>query len=253
MSEALSVDAIREIERLVKASQPPPFVSRPGDPPHAVHQWDNAGGVYEFTEVEPPPLAVQLDTPQSLIDFSNQYGDAEASVVYYGEDKITLVLDRENRRDRATCKLLKSPQFLWLLNNKQAMNQASFVRLLRIDLQGCLLHGSELLATVRNLKWSGNSDASGNLQHAKESLGRAIEASVSGAGTIPEEVTLQVPVFENFSFLVSIRCAVEVLVHEQQFRLTPYPLALRRGMDETMKALLEELEAQPSPCFLGSV
>lgn len=262
MSELLNAESIEAIERLSQAATAEVFVSRPGDPPHVVYQ-QQLDGSYAATETVRKPLDVQLKTPSALVEFVASSGwvlDPEAdepstkAEIYYDETAIVCVLDGDERRDRATCKLVLSPQYKWLRDvaPKQAYRQTDFVRLLRIDLRGCMAVETNLLGIVRQLKFDAAQQSVSNVQHGRESIGRTIAAEVAGTGAIPEEMALSIPVFENFPFIARVTCAVEVIVADQSFKLIPIPLDVPQAMEEAMAALAAVLETVDVPAFYGA-
>jgi hypothetical protein len=177
----------------------------------------------------------KLATPQQLADFVADR-KTENSVVFYNETGIHFVYDRDDRRDGAYCKLLISPQYSYLSSACSAMKQSDFIRLLRIQFRGCLGE-SNLLPLAKNLKFTNDQAAAGQYEQGRQSLSRGVVAQVTGADAFPEEVTLTVPVFENFEMRTTIDCALEVMPMEQQFKLTPFPLELSAAMNETLVAI----------------
>lgn len=186
-----------------------------------------------------------LATPSDLKEFVQKY-QTEKSAVYYSESQVSFIYDQGDRRDKAMCDLMLSPQYLWLTNDaKNAMNQQTFVRTLRIIFRGC--HEGNLLGIVRNLKWNSAGESAGAIQQGRESMAKSVIAEVRGEAAIPEETALVVPVFENHAYAARIACAVEVLPAEQMFRLTPYPMALRHAMDEALASIAELFDGEGLP------
>lgn len=183
-------------------------------------------------------------------------------VVWYSEKGVTVVIDDDKRRDLAKLNLRKTPQVLSLQKleeDKPKLSQRDFIRLLKVDLSPCFQEDKRLLTAVRNVNFRTGSEVRGNLQHGKESLGRDIEtAAVSqGAEDIPEEVVLQVQVFDD-PFLSDeswdVRCAVEVLPQEGAFQLIPLPMQIRGAIDLELKAIAVFLAGEcDRPVFHGEV
>jgi hypothetical protein len=67
---------------------------------------------------------------------------------------------------------------------------------------------------------------------------------VTGESSFPEELVLDIQVFENFDFRVKVACAVEIFPADQRFKLTPFPLELKKAMDETMRYIAIAFEDQ---------
>ena len=171
--------------------------------------------------------------------------------VFISDQRIELVYDIEERRDMAICDLKKSPPWDWLVTQSaRPMTQHDLVRLLRVTFRNCL-DNDVLLKTVRALKWQAAQGTDRDIRHVRESLDRTIVANVTGAEDIPEEIALSVPVWENFPFKARIACAIEVFPTEQQFKLTPYPIELQRGLDDGLAAIFALFEDFKSQVYLG--
>ncbi len=177
-----------------------------------------------------------LDTPQELKRFIEKNLKDTASV-FYDETKIIFVSDLADRRDIAACDLVKSEPYIFLASKPGPQNQKDFVRTLRITLRGCLDSSSNLIQLVRDLKFTSGGEVEGSIQHGNESMGRKIANQVTGQGAIPEEITLRIRVFENHPAIVPVACALEILPAEGCFRLTPYPMELRKAMDDTLSSV----------------
>lgn len=250
MSDAITSHAIKEIERLVSESKKTAFERNDWDPPQVA--WKiGPDGHAEKLIVDPKPLAVVLDTPDALVNYANAEADKQKAEFYCSETRIILVLDKAVRRDIATCPLPLSPQYAWLKGKTEPRTQRDFIRLLRIELRGCLPPDSNLLTLARSLKWQTNAETTGNVQHGKESMGRNIDSQVSGPGSIPEEIALTVPVFESFPYRARIACAIDVQVSDQKLQLVPYPLEVDRAMHEAMTEIMLLLSSTELPCYEG--
>jgi hypothetical protein len=173
--------------------------------------------------------------------------------VYYEEAGITFVYDQADRRDVARCPLTLSPQWAWLASQVKTptlMDQRAFVRALRITLYGCL-DSPKLLDLARQVKFTSAGAMTGQVQQGKESIDRRLLAALTGSEAFPEEISVSVPVFENFNNPQRMMCAVELMVQEQRFALTPYPMQMRAAMDQTLDTLGDLLETTGVPVFEG--
>lgn len=255
MSQAnLTADAIAAIVALNDKAHRVVFLQRPGDPKHVVHLL-KADGSIEAQAVEPAPLAIGLETPEAFIAYASQIKNPENAIILFSEERILLFLDAGERRDRAVCSLTFSPQFEFFKTNACAQwrSQREFVRLLRIDLNGCLL-GSNLLELTRQIKWKTRDDGGGAIQHGRESMGRTIEEELYGEGAIPEEVIVKLPVWEEATLAVTVSVAVELNAQDKTFRLTPYPLGLKKALDAAVEELGKNLKLNGlPPSFRGDV
>lgn len=244
--------AIQEVERLTRAAHKTEILKADGEP-RGVYYLVGPDGKAHRTVAGPDWHGERLATPAQLRTFVADHSagtEDGKGVLFYDESRIVYVYDEGDRRDRAVCELVQSPQFKLLTALSDApknFDQASFVRLLRITLRGCLPPDGNLLPLVRNLKFTSGAETERDVQHGRESVGRQVTAAVRGVDAIPEEVTLLVPVFENHNFKARVACAVEVMTHEQAFRLTPYPLEIKHAMDEAMESVAEVLGSDGLP------
>lgn len=209
------------------------------------------GGQAKKIVADPSWHHEQLATPAELKAFIESISLTNGAI-FYDEQQIVCVYDRDDRRNLAACKLRLSPQYLWLRDNSQnAMNQQTFVRTLRIMFRNC--NETSLLALVRNLKFSSAGEAAGAIQQGRESMSRHIINEVRGEAAIPEEITLAIPVYENHPFTGQVICAVEVMLAEQMFKLTLLPMSLRRCVDDALEDIRVLLDADDMPpMFKGS-
>lgn len=252
MSE-ISAGAIKEIERLVQEAGRSKFV-RPEGCPQGRAYWVGPDGKMEFEVIPRRPTNDRLDTPEAFAEYVKRDGAVDGGTCFYGEQLLQYVEDEDLRYDAAHCPLIKSVPFKWLeAESSKPMTQAQLVRTLRIIFNGCLPGDSNLIGVVRNMKFDSASAAAAEIKHGRESLGRQIQASVTGEGAIPEEVNLFLPVYENFGRPKFVKCAIEVFPHEQQFKLTPYPGQLRDAVELVLEdvAVLLSGEGMP-PAFRGA-
>lgn len=249
--EAITSEAIESVKQLAIDAEGIKILSADSEPKHVYYLAGKDG--CQRVVAEPQPLAATIATPEAFVDFCKvQVPDTGQAITYYSESAIILLMDKKERRNKATCPLSLSPQYLWLeKQSNQQMSQANFVRLLRIVFAGCL-DGFNLLNVIRNLKWSAGSGTEGNLQHGRESMGKSLTAEVRGENAIPEDVTLTIPIWENWRVNQQVRCAVEIFPQEQQFKILPFPLELRRAMDAALAGLKELLDQDGLPdCYEG--
>lgn len=210
--------------------------------------------VKTFT-VEKPARRHKVFALDEIIMLAERFGGA----LWYNESEVSLVIDdAEHRHSTVTFSLVKSTQFLLLQALEKAgtgkrITHADFVRMLRIDLDGCV-EPAVLLNRIRRMTWTNTATA--DRQSAKESMGRSIEAMAgTSAESVPEEVTLSVYVFDNPGERArySIRCAVEVLPEDQSFRLLPFPGETSRVLNLAVQSFGERLAvAKANPSYFGS-
>jgi len=166
-------------------------------------------------------------------------------VVWYDDNLVQIVLDdtpESSRRDCTTVHLLQTPQWKLLIDlaaASRSWSQKQFIRLLRIELSGCLgQDGPEIIKVLRTIDYGSATAGKGNIQHGRESLGQELESEVrSAAGEIPEQILLRVRTFKDpaLDSKWPIRCAIEIDSRSGEFELCPLP-------DELEEAMVEQLD-----------
>lgn len=252
-------DAIDKVTELTKAGMRVELIAAQGEP--AGHYYlMKPDGSATLTLAKPAWHNEKLATPADLREFIKEQANLEGAplanhLLYYDDQRIIFVYEQDDRRDRATCDLRKSPQFAWLegaSKNPATLDQKSFIKTLRVLFRGCL-GDSNLLALVRQLKFSNAAEGAGNIQHGRESIGRSISAAITGEAALPEDVYMQVPVFENHPFRARVACALEVMPQDQTFQLIPYPLEVQQAMDAALADVVNTLKGDNvPPAFRGS-
>lgn len=215
------------------------------------------GGMLNKFPVPPSLRSHKVESVDDLADAAEKWsGD---NTVWIGADAVRLVLNDADRRDVVTLPLVKSPQFTTLekLAATPQLDQQQVIRLLRVNLPG-IERRLELLSIIRKIKFRQSTSGEDDIQHGKESLGRAIEAQVTGSGDIPETVIVTGPIYCNpgereQSYAVGLD--LEILPTEQKFRLCPLPDELDRATRDALQSIRERLnEALPdgTAIFFGT-
>lgn len=220
----------------------------------------------------PSPRAHTVKRLADLVDLANDFGGTPAGlekdvkpkgtpVVWYDEAAVVVVFDDAGHRlERATLKLETSQVFAKLeelAKTKAKHDQRAFVRLLRIDLAGTL-DPVLLLEKVRKVRFENGATTEASVGRQRESLGRSITSECrTDGGDLPEEVVLQVPVYQTNGQREPLpcRCSVEVDAAEGSFRLLPLPDELSRVRQFAVSRIADELIASlvPSvPCYCGT-
>lgn len=161
------------------------------------------------------------------------YGNA--SVWHLGDVVIALLDDSPGsfRDDRGEWTLKPSKKFTVLTSDGGAAKprlHAQFVEFLVENLRDELhIAVPGLLEIIRKLKMTTNSEATGDIQHARSSMGKSIEAAVAGAGDLPETITLKVRRWADLEYFADVECL---------FKLDPMKgeLSLRPLADELQQA-----------------
>lgn len=243
-------EAIDRLVALSEAAATPKVVDLPKEPADAYGL--ARGGEFEVIFADPPLRQHQVYSLESVMDWGQWLvlpeTDREPNrvVVWYNRNGVTALHDGD-RRNYARYKLTASEPMLLLqamqTGQHRTHKQTDFVRLLRIKLAGCV--PPAFLEAVRNVVFRQASETRSAVQHGKASLGKAIEAELQGANLVPEEVTIDLPPFENLAVpREKVQCAVDIDAHNEQFTLTPLPGEVEkawRSAEESVRARLAEL------------
>lgn len=213
----------------------PAIVKADHEPSHIYFMRDEEGRLVA-RQAEPTPRANTASSLTAIVEMMGAGSEPVISEAWYSRDGVTLFLDAKTRRDRVTLPVSISPQMKKLIelqSSQPTFSQSAFLKLLRIDLYGCLGSAGNLVEIVRRVKFKATQQAEGAVGHGSVSLGRAITAEVTGTGTIPETVTLDVPVFANACFSnirEAVVCAVEPNAETNTFQLIPLPGEIERAV-----------------------
>lgn len=243
--------AITKVEQLARASAKTTVLQVEGER-DGTYYLIGPDGKAELKTAAPAWHEEKLATPEQLAAFVKDHSGGEG-VVFYSDAGIHYVYNSEDRRDGAFCSLPKSPQWTTLANvSGKLYKQTDFVRLLRIDLRGCLADGN-LLSLVRQLKFSNDQAAAGQIEQGRMSISKSTVAQVMGAESFPEETAVDFPVFENYAPTQRVGVALEIFPIEQQFRLTPYPMEMQRALKATLAEISKLFVGKDMPLvYFGS-
>lgn len=235
MSDILNQTLATVLQLKADAQRALPFPMK--TPPDRV-AIERPGGVVDVVPVPRPARVESAGTPDSLVALARRLGGEVRVYVALG----TVLAFRsgdDERRDTVRLPLPLSAPFAGLMKWAESGwkgGQEQLVRLLRTTLAGSFAPAS-LLPTVRSLKFRQASDGSSEIQHGRQSMGKSIEASVSGANELPDEVTFRVPVWDlddEDAYIATVRCAFDVSVSDGVFVLTPLPGELARATREAV-------------------
>lgn len=234
---------VSRISQLAVSSAAVSKVELPGDR-YAL----KSGDILTFHDIPPSRRDHWVQRIEDLETAAKSFA-AGADVTAFHDDKsIVLLLDSVDRRDQVTMLLNHSPQFKTLQSLGAELTPPQIVRLLRHDLHDVAPAG--LLPVVRRVDFKRRNDGSSNIQHGKESLGRSIEAEISGAENIPEYVTMSCPVYDapDLSQKYPVVCSVEINAMAGTFRICPLPgqleAAIHAAQDLIHNRLLEAIDSQ---------
>ena len=204
-----------------------------------------AAGLLDGDIAPPPSVIVPAEAPIG-----------KDVVVWYETAGVVVILDDSLRRDRASLPLRLHPVFADLQKiGEKRFDQKQFRRLLRIDL-GKYARSNDLLQWVSSVSFSEQSGEKFKRTQTTESFGKAVRAEVvSSAGECPEELVLDVPIFDDPGLVrdkFELVCAVEILFDESRFQLIPYPGQIQLAVDRAVYIIGQRLHAALAcPVFRG--
>ena len=180
----------------------------------------------------------------------------ESGTVWHNEVGVVVATDDTDRRDTITLPLIKSEQFSALANlTTDGLDHKAFVRLLRHTFANAGVE--HVLNLVRKVTFKRASDGTSDVQHGRESLGRAVEEKVTATSDIPETVRVTVPVYETdgADFQHTIDCSLDINMQSERFVLMPLPGELAKAMQHVQSEIsgeLNEVAGDAVGVFYGS-
>jgi|GEM_PF-3175807 len=226
--------------------------------------WVRIGCGLTKIETPPPPRRHEVHTLNDIIRYAQAAagGDSEESartVVWHDNQDVWLVLDDEERHDFVRMHLTLSTPYAKLerLNAAYAtevtwMDQATFVQLLRCDLGA----PPATVSQFRRLKWSTTHGTQGEVAHGADRMGKELQAQVSGADGLPEDITLAVPVYnqQGERSTYQVPCHVLTDTVQNQLALLPHVGATTAALQAAQASIRERLTAAlgDTPVYYGN-
>jgi hypothetical protein len=270
------VDAIADLARKAEGSAGKAHFLEIPDDPNGDLLLIKPDGSYELFQVPCDPRSTTLLSVDQIAPFALNaiYNWGSRPNIYYGPSAVTVRLEDSSlvpsNAGKAHVNLGYSQQFTelqkWSVDHNKAFHgHKRFMQLMRLVFATCL-EPSALKATLDAIGgWViEESEKTGSVvARGREQLGKEVKAELrSVKGEIPEQLTLQVRVFNDPALLRErrIRCSLEIEpTNGGQFALIPEADEIDRAIDEEMKDLGELLQASvnglalPSPQTVSTV
>jgi len=160
---------------------------------------------------------------EDFIAAANRWGK-DKGVIFHNHERIELVVDDEDRRDRVYMDLEKSQTFQFLSTlNGSSMDHKAFVSCLKTILLGKVHDG--LLPLVRKLEAATGTRTMSEMQHGRERGTKEFQAELIGTSELPEIIAVLTPVYANAGLqkAQSIKCTLDVEIPSLAVRLCPLP------------------------------
>ncbi len=217
----------------------------------------NANGV-KFTEKTPKPaarayVAESLDSIVQLTDkFATDRADKKI-FVFVSQGGIVTLLDEDDRKERLSFDMRLSDAMCAIEgladptepgeDPPYAFGQRDFIDFLRRKVNG-EVEPDSLISSVRQVKFTKSDNGESKIQTGRESIGRQVEAEMTGADKIPDEVTISVPYYENVRdsggnlFKVAVDFVLDTNIAEGKFLLRPKAGEIDRVREESVENVL---------------
>jgi len=198
---------------------------KPDSEPEDVYYLQYPNGAIERKVADPEPRDHNILFVEDMVAFAiNHKSDLDSMSIWCSRTGITLILNESTRRDHVRLPLEKSRQIstLELWNNSTIwLDQTSLVRILRATFSECL--PGQVIPAFRRLKFRVNSSGEKVLEHGRSSIGKTLEAELTGESALPEELVFHVPMFNgsNLSIWSHIRCIVDADPHAEKIAIIP--------------------------------
>jgi hypothetical protein len=251
-------EAIDRIKELVEQAHGADVVKVAGEPAHVFYLRDRATGTLTKCVCAADPRSLEA---LSVEGFAELVGAAGAPVgatkeVFVGREEVVAVFDGPTpRRERCTLQLPVTPQYDRLAElaatpapddeeaKPRQFNQRDFLRLLRVELDGCL--DPDQINVFRALKLSKSQGGESAIAAWNETFRRSMQIdALAGGMAPPEELTLNVQVYRDMRERAErqeVRCAVDVDLSEATFRLTPLPGELEAAQWRVLQSICQRL------------
>lgn len=263
--EGMSVETLKQIqETAVKANgakDKVQIIELPEEP-KGVYGVVLEDGTYQRTEAAAGSREVILKS----IDQVPTYVETAKSdlkgkpAIYFNETFVRVIQDDgpdSLRKDCAVVGLPRTPECVLIgeVSNTFFL-QKDFIRLLRVDLADCKTQEiMQLINVCKAIDFSSTKKGSASVDHGRESMGFDIQDEViSKAGDIPEEVQIDLRIYEDraLDHRYKITCIVDVDAQTGQFKLTPKPAEIRKAVEQEMAAIENILGECDCPVYFGS-
>lgn len=254
-------ELVDRIAELAVRANSTTVVNLAAEPDH-VYLLARPDGTADVRHAGPKPrrhVAGSLDT---VVTLAKEHAETSAlsAVIWYSRKAIVCLLDDATRRDQVRFDLQCSKQIetLQVLEGiRKPFKQAELLSLLRVTFAKCLDQTGNLVEILRRIKFRQASAGESVVQHGKSSLGRSVEAELTGTGALPEYVTLHVPIWTNLVVgEQSVQCALEPDAATETFQLIPLPgeieNATQRAERVIYERLLDAVGDAPIAVYLGT-
>lgn len=240
----------------------------PNEPPHVFWMQDGSGVLKRYV-AESPLLKRKFLSIRSLMEFcrDNLKSDGpDASQVWYSREGVAVLFqkafDSSDRWIRSGIELSFSPQFIRLQELEECattFQQVPLIELLRIELADCFAHMPDLVKQVRSVKWLTSEDGESSSSQGRASVGKKITSELTNLQNLPEDISLDVPIFDGYRWRAPVRCSLEARPQGTCFCLRPLAgqleAAIRSGeqsLNSEIVQCMSSLAIKDVPVYYGT-
>jgi hypothetical protein len=254
-------EALKYMHELGEASTSP-IVQCNAEPSH-VYFRRRADGTFDKIIADGQPRANKASSLTSLIALARNATteDGQPAEIWHHRNGAVLLVG-EHRRDRVTFDAPFSTQLVRLMQlekDQPAFKQDTLIKLLRVTFRESLVQVPTLIGLLRQVKFSVEQRGQSEVQHGKVSIGKTLDAEITGTGVLPEYVRLGVTIYAAASLAgidSQVECALEPDAQTQTFQLIPLPGSIERaiavGEEAIRRILAEEQEAAGFALYHGT-
>lgn len=251
--------AIGAVARLAEEARGVKVIRAEAEPADVYYLLHN--GRCERVQALPARRSHEVRDLGGLADCVTRLAAGRCATVWVGRDGVAALADDGDRRDRVALPLAASPQMRLLgewSGQPKWLDQAAAVRALR-NVFARSVEGTAAVELFRRLKFSVSAQGDVAVEHGRSSVGRSLEAKVTGTAALPEEITFREPAFDGGALGVEckVRCTVELDAKAERVAFTPLAGEVERAWIEAESAvrsrLLEYLHDAGNVCvYLGA-
>lgn len=214
-------------------------------------------------DIPPAFRSHEVYTLFDLIAAAKHEAFCVAPTIWHNDEGVILLLNDHDRREQVTLSLELSPAFTSLAKlgaevaagDHTGFEPKALATFLRRNLAGTL-YDRRFVENLRKLKWKTQEELRQQFGAGKESIGKDIEAELQADVPIPEELTIEVPVYTNpdEDDKFTVRCLVDVDAFTKRINFLPEPGSLEAAMQAKQKDIRERLDAElpKVPIFQGT-
>jgi hypothetical protein len=242
----LTKEAIQQIQATAVAAAEAKILKSP-DPRFALFCQNG-----DHMELSVPP-ALRSDRVLSLDSLLERAKTFPAGELWHNHDEVCLVYDAADRREIALFNLTPSDAQLAILSMDSAENglsQRDLIRAMRFSLRV----DAATIGRFRRLDWKVDTAATCIVERSRESLGKSIEAQVTGTADLPDELIVSVPLYDDPGERqeYTVRLMLDYDVQQQRIHCRPEAGELLAVLAAHQADIASRLKAAKLPTYYGT-